>query len=100
LGEIGAQQAEIAFDSVSAADHDMVGAGQAMRRDKLSGESAEAPLHAVADDGPADLLGDRETDPLGRVAVLPVADEQDESGRRRAPAGVRSEEVLAFADRD
>jgi len=78
----------------------VIGAGLALRRDELTGQSTEAPLHPVADDGATDFLGDGETDPLGRVAILPVADEKDESGRRRAPAGVRSEEVRALSKCD
>ena len=65
----------------------------------LAGQRAEAPLHAVADDRAADLLGDGEADALDRIAVLAVADEQDEAGRRRAPAGVGGEEIGALAER-
>ena len=61
-------------------------------------ELAETALHAVADDRAADLLADGESDSLGGVAVLTVADEQDEAGHRRAPTGVRSEKVRAFPE--
>ena len=33
-----------------------------------------------------------------RIAVLAIADEKDEARRRRAPTGVRSEEVRAFPE--
>jgi len=98
--EIGAQEAEIALDSFGPANHDVIGASFAVRRNELASEGAETPLHPVADDGAADLLGDGETDSLGGVAVLAVSDEQDESRGCRAPAGVRSEEIRAFGDRD
>ena len=35
---------------------------------------------------------------IAGFAILAVADEQDESRRRRAPAGVRSEEIRALLD--
>ena len=58
----------------------------------------EAALHAIANDGIADLLADRIANPLQRIAVFPVTDEQDKARRRRAPTGVPSEEVRAFAE--
>ena len=92
-----AQQGELAFDAAGAADHDMVGAHMAGYRHQLAGERAEAPLHAIADDGLADLLADGEADALQWIAVLAIADEKDEARRRRAPSGVRSEEVRALS---
>src|SRR3546814_15418127 len=76
----------------------MVGAGEALLRQYLPRESPEAALHAVADDGAADLLGDRDAEPHGRIAVLALADQQDEAGHRRAPAAIRREEIRAAAD--
>ena len=89
-----------ALNAASAADEDMVGPGDSEFRQRFAGEGTEAALHAIADDGAADFLGDGETDSLGRVAVLAVSDEQDESRGCRAPAGVRSEEIRAFLKRD
>ena len=66
----------------------------------LARKRAEAPLHAVADDGAADLLGDGEADAHWRIAVVAVSDEQDEAGHGGAPAGVRGEEIRALAERD
>ena len=60
-----------------------------------AGELAEAPLHPVADDGVADLLGDGEAEPHRRIAVAARADEQDEAGRRRAQAAIGREEIRA-----
>ena len=68
--------------------------------DDFAGERAEAPLHAVADDRAADLLGDGEADAHRGVAILAVADEQDEAGRGCALAAVGGEEIRALADRD
>ena len=59
-------------------------------------ECAEAALHAVANDGLADLLADCEADALRLVAILAVTNEKDESRRRRAPSGVRGEEIRAL----
>ena len=61
-------------------------------------QSPKAPLHAVADYRPADLFADGEADALGGIAVAATADEQDEARRRRAPSGVRGEEVRALAE--
>ena len=71
----------------------MIGAGMPPVGQDFARERAEAALHAVADDRAADLLGDGEADALGRIAVAAIADEQDETRRRRAPAGVGGEEI-------
>ena len=65
-------------------------------RHQLAGERTEAPLHAIADDGLADLLADGEADALQWIAVLAITHEKDKARRRRAPSGVRSEKVRAF----
>ena len=57
---------------------------------QLAGEGAEAALHAVADHGAADLLGDGEADADGWIVILAVADQQDEAGR-----GVRRPRLAA-----
>jgi len=69
-----------------------------MNRHDIARQGPEPALHPVAGDGVADLLADGEADSLQRVVVLAVADEKHESGRSRAPAGVRSKEVGAFPD--
>jgi hypothetical protein len=68
--------------------------------DDLSRKLAKAALHAVTHDGVPDFLANGIADPLQRIAILAVADEQDEARRRRAPTGVRSEEVRAFPKND
>jgi hypothetical protein len=68
--------------------------------DNLAGELAEAALHAVTHDRVADFLRDGETDALGRVAILAIADKEDKARRRRAPSDVRSEKVRAFPKDD
>ena len=98
MGKVVPQQAEIPLNALGPADHDMIRAVDSLDRNDLAGKGAEAALHAVADDGPADLPGDCESDPLGGVAVLAVTNEKDESGRRRALAGVRSEKVRSFTE--
>ena len=64
---------------------------------------AQAALHPVADHGTADLLGDGEADAHRRVVIAAVADEQDESGRRRravpAFAARKSERFLRMVRR-
>jgi hypothetical protein len=95
-----AERLEIALDSGRAADHHMVGAGETLCGKNLAGKRAEAALHAVADDGVADLLGHGEADALRRVGIGAITDEQDESGRGRALSSVRGEEVCAFGERD
>ena len=92
------QVAEVALDSARPADHDVIGADVPTDRNDLPREFAEAPLHAVAHDCTADLLGDGETYTLRRIAVVAVTNEKDEAGRRRAPSGVRSEEIRALAE--
>jgi hypothetical protein len=78
----------------------VIGAGLAVDRNDLAGQRPESTLHPVADDGAADLLGDGETDAPGRIAVLAVADQKDESRGCRAPSGIRGEEIRPFPVRD
>ena len=66
--------------------------------DDLARKLAEAPFHAIAHDGVADLLADRIANPLERIAVFSVTNEKDETRRRCPPAGVRSEEIRALAE--
>ena len=61
-------------------------------------QSAEAPLHAVADDGLPDLLADGESDALGLIAVLAISDEEDEARHRDTLSSVRGQEVRAFTE--
>jgi hypothetical protein len=77
----------------------MIRAGKAFARHKLAGERPEATLHAVADDSAADLLGDSEADTHLRIAILAVADEQDETGRARPQPAIRGEKVRSLLDR-
>jgi hypothetical protein len=76
----------------------MVGSGEALGRDDFPGEGAEASLHAVADDGVADLLGYGETDAPLRIVVAPIADEEHKAGCRGTPSGVRGEKIRPFLD--
>ena len=66
--------------------------------DQLARKLAKAALHAIADDGIADLLADRVADPFQRIAILAVTDEEDETRRRRAPTGIRSKKIRALAE--
>ena len=72
----------------------------AARGDEFARKLTETALHAIAHDGVPDLLADGVANPLERIAVLAVADEEDKARRRRAPTGVRSEEVRAFPKDD
>ena len=72
----------------------------AARRDDLPRKFAEAALHPVANDRAADLLADGVADSLDRIAVRAIADEENETRRRRAPSGVRGEKVRAFPKGD
>ena len=78
----------------------MIGAGQASRGDQFTGQCAEAPLHPVADDRAADLLGDGEADAHRGVRILAVADEEQEAGCGNALAAVGGDEIRALGERD
>src|SRR5690242_1406621 len=94
--ELSAKKGEIPPDPLRAPDHHMVGSSKALGGDDLARERTEAPLHPVADDGAADLLGDGEADPHARILVIAVADEQDEPGHRCAQAAVGGKKVRAL----
>jgi hypothetical protein len=96
--EIGPKRSEIALDAAGAADQDMVGARDAPVRQDLAGEGTEPPLHPIADDRAADLLRHSDAEADRRIAVLPVADEQDEAGRRGPAAAISRQEIGASGD--
>jgi hypothetical protein len=98
MHKVPPQGAEFAIDSVRPSDHDMIGADVPGRGNDLAGEFAEAALHAITNDRSADLLADGKAHALLRIAVLAITDEKDESRRRGAPTGVRSEKILALAE--
>src|SRR5690348_14673347 len=70
LREFLAHLRKIALDALRAADHNMVGAGDALGGHDLASERAETALHAVANHGAPDLLGDGEADAHHRVRIL------------------------------
>ncbi len=78
----------------------MVGAGDSLGRQEFAGERPEASLHPVADDRSADLFCNGEADANRWVAILAIADEQDETGSGGALPGVGRQEIGALAQRD
>ena len=98
--EFRAEQAEVAFYPLGAADHDMIRSWDAFAGHDLAGKRAEAALHPIADDCAADLLGDGEADAHRWVRILAVADEEQEAGRGEARAAVRGDEIGALLKRD
>ena len=98
-GQLGAQVGEGPLDPAGAADQDMVGAGNATNRQQLAGKRAQPALHSVAHHRVADLLGDGEADTDAAVAIVPLADEQDEAAARRPPPRVRRQEVRTAGKR-
>jgi hypothetical protein len=98
--QVLAKFVEVPLDSAAAADHHVIRAGIALLGENFAGESAKAALHAVADDGPADLLADGEANAAKRIAIVTMANEEHKAGCRRTPSGVRSEEIRAFPKGD
>jgi hypothetical protein len=76
----------------------MIGTCNALRRKGFPQQSTEAALHAIPDDGAANLLGYGDTVSHLGVAVLPVPYQQDESRHGRAAAMVRRQEIRAAAE--
>ena len=93
-----AKIAKVPLDPAAATDHHVIGAGMALTWKDLAGEGTEAALHAVPHDGPADLLADGEADATKRIAIVTIANEEHKAGGRRAPTGVRSEEIRALSE--
>jgi hypothetical protein len=61
---------------------------------------AQPPAHAVAADRPAELSGDGQAETDSGIAVSAVTRQQEKWRRLRARAGLRREEIPAFADRN
>src|SRR3546814_6386924 len=79
LGEFLFQQGEIALYAAGAADEHMVRALDAQCWQKRAGQRAKTALHAVADNRPADLLGDGDAKTNGRVAIIEGTNKQHET---------------------
>jgi hypothetical protein len=94
------QMSEVALDPRLPPDHHVVGTGEALYWNDFARQLAEAALHSVADDRAADLASDCEPNAHRRIAILALANEQDEAGSGRAHAAVGGDEIRAFADRD
>jgi hypothetical protein len=77
----------------------MIGAGHPHFGQDSPCQFAKTTLHPVADYGRTDLLGDGDAEPHCRIAVLALAHEQDEAGRRHPPAAIGGEKIGAAADR-
>ena len=69
-------------------------------RQQLAGEATKPPLHPVADDRIADLLGDGEADAKRRILIATIANLEDETGHRESPAAVGSKEIGTLAKND
>src|SRR5436190_23570857 len=87
--EIRPELAVVALDSADSANHHMVGTGKALGWHDLPRKRTEAALHAVADDGAADLPGHGKADAHRWIGILAVADQEDETGCRRALPAIR-----------
>jgi hypothetical protein len=77
----------------------MVRTRKTLERHDFAGKRTQAPLHAVANHGSADLPCDGETDAHRRVLILALTDKQHETGRSRAAPRVRGEEICPLLER-
>jgi hypothetical protein len=78
----------------------MVGTRHSIVRDQLVRERAQPTLHAVADHGVADFLGDGDPESHLRFVILARADLQDETGHGDSLAAVGGQEISPFSEND
>src|SRR3546814_4334357 len=76
----------------------MVRALDAQCWQKRAGQRAKTALHAVADNRPADLLGDGDAKTNGRVAIIAGTNKKHETGHRHALSGVGRQQVAPLSD--
>src|SRR3546814_9698202 len=76
----------------------MVRALDAQCWQKRAGQRAKTALHAVADNRPADLLGDGDAKTNGRVAIIAGTNKKHETGHRHALSGVGRQKVAPLSD--
>src|SRR3546814_3099394 len=93
LGVFLFRQGESALYAAGAADEHMVRALDAQCWQKRAGQRAKTALHAVADNRPADLLGDGDAKTNGRVAIIAGTNKKHETGHRHALSGVGRQKV-------
>src|SRR3546814_17778771 len=65
---------------------------------RRAGQRAKTALHAVADNRPADLLGDGDAKTNGRVAIIAGTNKKHETGHRHALSGVGRPKVAPVRD--
>ena len=92
------QETEVAFYPSRSSNQHMVRAGDPMIGQDFAGERSEAALHAIANDGPTDLLGNRIADPHRALPIVAITYQEHETGHGGAPAGVRCQKIGAFAE--
>src|SRR3546814_2899274 len=98
LGVFLFRQGESALYAAGAADEHMVRALDAQCWQKRAGQRAKTALHAVADNRPADLLGDGDAKTNGRVAIIAGTNKKHETGHRHALSGVGRQKVAPLSD--
>ena len=99
LSKFRFQLNERTLNAASAADQDVIGAGNPRFGEHQPCELTKSPFHPIADDRIADLLGNGEAEAKRGIAVVARTDEQHEPSHRRASAAVRGQEIRAAADR-
>jgi hypothetical protein len=98
--EFAPKQAEVALHPARTSDQHMIRTAHATFGQELARKRAKAPLHPITDDGVADLLGDRESDPDRGIVILTIPNQQHEARHRGAPAGIGRDEIRAAGKRD
>jgi len=76
----------------------MICARYARRRQNFPRKCAKTPLHAVADDGIANLLGYGDPEPHAGIAIIAFPYEKHESGHGNTLAAVGSKEIGSALD--
>lgn len=95
FGEFGPKLAEVPLHPTITADQHMIGAANAARGQHFPRERPQSALHPVANNRVTDLFSDGEADAHPRIAIGPVAYQQDETRHRRPLATVRREKIRA-----
>jgi hypothetical protein len=98
LCQILTEQSDVAFNTTSAANHDMISAFNPVRWQHFARKYPKAPLHPVTDNRVANFFGNRNTKPHRRVSIGTITNEQNKSAVRCTFGRIGGKEILACAN--
>ena len=100
MRKFGLEGRKITLDPACAADQDMVRSRNAVRTNHRTRQFAKTALHAVAHNGIADLLCDRNPESHRGIAIVSPANQQHKAGRCHPACSIGGQKVRPLSNRN